>query len=321
MSDVVAEGLHTYNESVPFNDEGADVIVRSSEDKVDFRVHRAVLSMASPFFGTMFSLPQGDTAVLGGNTRDGLPVVEFAEDKGTLAVLLRLCYPAHMVLDCIDALRLLPTIELVLSVLVAADKYQMDGVERLARSAFVDIRFLDSESPALRLFALAVKNGLHAEAKVWARHTLSAPVLGQYYIRELEYITAATYHRLQTYHVLCGLAAHMVAQNLRWITNEATVWFECSACRGSTPVVLAGERRKWPARWWADFMVEASSALKERPSGRTVSMDSDTVQMAMERASACPTCRTRVFREMREFCGNFAVEVDKETALVDIEIQ
>ncbi|KAJ7142265.1 hypothetical protein C8R44DRAFT_592907, partial [Mycena epipterygia] len=41
----------------PFDDPGADVILRSS-DGIDFRVHRLVLSLASPFFTSMFTLPQ-----------------------------------------------------------------------------------------------------------------------------------------------------------------------------------------------------------------------------------------------------------------------
>ncbi|EMD39268.1 hypothetical protein CERSUDRAFT_47695 [Gelatoporia subvermispora B] len=41
----------------PFTKPSADVILRSS-DKVDFKVHKLMLSEASPVFETKFSLPQ-----------------------------------------------------------------------------------------------------------------------------------------------------------------------------------------------------------------------------------------------------------------------
>ncbi|KAJ7750603.1 hypothetical protein B0H16DRAFT_1318583 [Mycena metata] len=43
----------------PF-DESTDAILRSSDD-LDFPVHRAVLSLASPFFRDMFSIPQPES--------------------------------------------------------------------------------------------------------------------------------------------------------------------------------------------------------------------------------------------------------------------
>ncbi|KAJ7627871.1 hypothetical protein B0H17DRAFT_901672, partial [Mycena rosella] len=44
----------------PFDDPNADAILRSSDD-IDFHVHRIVLSLASPFFRQMLSLPQAET--------------------------------------------------------------------------------------------------------------------------------------------------------------------------------------------------------------------------------------------------------------------
>ncbi|KAI0698249.1 hypothetical protein BC835DRAFT_1466668 [Cytidiella melzeri] len=41
----------------PFNLPTADVVFRTS-DHVDFHVHKLILSIASPFFTGMFSLPQ-----------------------------------------------------------------------------------------------------------------------------------------------------------------------------------------------------------------------------------------------------------------------
>ncbi|KAJ7255462.1 hypothetical protein B0H12DRAFT_1233074 [Mycena haematopus] len=308
-----------YNTEDPFADEAADIIVRSITDNVDFRVQKAFLSVASPVFRSMFSLPQGEPQIASGlaeSMKDGLPIMMLDEDHETLGTLLRMCYPRWMIMDCGP---LFPNIERVLAVFTAAKKYVMDGVEREVREVLVAPRFVEPDP--LRMFALMVKDDLYDEAKICARYTLRTPVLGEVYRPELEYITAGVYHRLQQYHVRCGIAAHCVSQleDLRWITSETECWFQCSVCRGNSVVVISGERRKWVGRWWAEFMSEASNALRERPCGATVGIDSEVAQMAIEKASVCVTCRPRVFRDMRQFCGIFSAQVEKAIDTVEVE--
>ncbi|KAJ7501149.1 hypothetical protein B0H11DRAFT_755389 [Mycena galericulata] len=69
----------------PFDEVGTDIILRSS-DGVDFHVYRVVLSLASPFFKQMFSLPQPESAT-------PVPVIPVAEASGILDLVLRLWYP------------------------------------------------------------------------------------------------------------------------------------------------------------------------------------------------------------------------------------
>lgn len=69
------------------NSHTADIILRSSGPKsVEFRAHRVILSIASPVFETMFSLPQPVAD-------KSLPVCDLSEDANTVEVLLRLIYP------------------------------------------------------------------------------------------------------------------------------------------------------------------------------------------------------------------------------------
>lgn len=58
------DNLHLSIAQAPFNDpdKAADIILRSG-DNVDFYVYRIVLSLASPFFKYMFSLPQAAQTV------------------------------------------------------------------------------------------------------------------------------------------------------------------------------------------------------------------------------------------------------------------
>ena len=76
----------------PFNVPDANLILRSF-DSVDFRVHKPVLSMASPFFEDLLSLPQPSDS----ESVDGLPVVRLPEDSELLNSLVSMLYPVHTV--------------------------------------------------------------------------------------------------------------------------------------------------------------------------------------------------------------------------------
>ncbi|KAF7369608.1 BTB domain-containing protein [Mycena venus] len=69
----------------PFHSPDTDVILRSSAG-ADFRSYRAVLSMVSPVFRDMFTLPQHTSA-------SALPVVEVSETAAVLDRALRFFRP------------------------------------------------------------------------------------------------------------------------------------------------------------------------------------------------------------------------------------
>ena len=73
--------------SSPFNDADADVILRSS-DNVYFKVFKLLLSMGSPLFKDMFSLPQSASASEDGTseTKGGLPVIQVSETAKILRI-------------------------------------------------------------------------------------------------------------------------------------------------------------------------------------------------------------------------------------------
>ncbi|CCM02519.1 uncharacterized protein FIBRA_04621 [Fibroporia radiculosa] len=155
--------------SYPFTKSTADVIMRTS-DGVDFKVHRLILSEASPFFEGMFALPQPPptpnndvdthtslasptttTSSNDGNNaptsrQDDLPVILVTEPSEIIDALLRLCYPFSP--------PVFATVDAIAAVLEAARKYALDGV--VARVAF----------------AAAWHLRLHTEAAAAARGTL-----------------------------------------------------------------------------------------------------------------------------------------------------
>jgi hypothetical protein len=83
----------TTSPSETFDVSDADLVIRSS-DFVDFQVHKPVLSVASPFFKDLLSLPQPSDS----ETVDGLHVVQLSEDSELLNSLLSMLYPLRPVI-------------------------------------------------------------------------------------------------------------------------------------------------------------------------------------------------------------------------------
>ena len=72
----------------PFEVPDANLIIRSS-DNINFRVHKSLLAMASPFFNDLLSLPQPSESEI----VDGLSVVRLPESSELLNSLLSILYP------------------------------------------------------------------------------------------------------------------------------------------------------------------------------------------------------------------------------------
>ena len=148
----------------PMDVPDANLIIRSS-DLVDFRVHKPVLSMASPFFKDLLSLPQpSDTESV-----DGLPVIPFQEDAEVLNSLVSMLYPVRPVIpDSYDK---------VLHLLSTCQKYDMDQIQSSIRA---EINREGSPAPVgtevFRAYAIASSKGLIPEMEKAARLTLDYPM-------------------------------------------------------------------------------------------------------------------------------------------------
>jgi hypothetical protein len=79
--------------SEAFDVSDTNLIIRSS-DLVNFRVHKLVLAMASPFFKDLLSLPQPSDS----ESVDGLPVVQLSENSELLRSLISMLYPVPAVM-------------------------------------------------------------------------------------------------------------------------------------------------------------------------------------------------------------------------------
>jgi len=142
----------------------ADIIVRSS-DQANFRVHKSVLAMSSPFFKDLLSLPQPPNA----DIVDGLPVVALPEDAGLLNSLISLLYPITPVIP--------DSYQKVFALLAVCQKYEMESVQFSIRAAIKAGMFpTPVRAEAFTAYAIASGLGLVAEAEDAARLTLGQPM-------------------------------------------------------------------------------------------------------------------------------------------------
>ena len=144
--------------------QNADVVLVSSDD-VHFRVHKSILSMSSPFFHDMFSLPQSTDSEF----VDGLPAVPFSEDAEVLHNLVTLLYPIPSVIP--------GDYDKALALVAASHKYDMATVQSSVRAEMKsrDLRPLTS-AEIFRAYGFAGAKGLTQEMESAARLTLDFPM-------------------------------------------------------------------------------------------------------------------------------------------------
>ncbi len=134
----------------PFDRSDADLILHTKDD-VNFSVHRIVLSIASPVFETMFSLPQPPGT-------EFRPSVDVSEHSQAMETFLRIVYPCvYPRFKSLQQLR---------EVLAAGTKYDAPAVIAASRKALVQKTFIQADP--LRVFAIACIFGMEAEAKAAA---------------------------------------------------------------------------------------------------------------------------------------------------------
>ena len=225
-----------------FDDPTADFILRSSHPVTDFRVHRLLLSLASPFFDQMLSLPQPSPKELAKT-----PIVEVSEPPKILQLLLQIVYPVpNPIID--DDLNTL------ILVLHAAVKYDiLPAVDDLRRQ-LVSERYL-KQSPT-RIYAVACRYELEEEAKLASKHTLGINILDAPLSEELRYISAFSYHQLSVLHHTRAKAA----QALLRLRDDV----KCMECNGTYGAFSEGPK------WWLDFRRRAAEELSARPTTEVI---------------------------------------------------
>lgn len=284
--------------AAPFNDLRADVILRSN-DSVDFRVYKIILSLASPIFDAMFSLPPGNPSAYRVDLqRNGVPVVLMEERSDTLDPILRACYPgcAPEVHDLKD----------FANILTAVEKYEIKAFDQLAQT--VMLRHL-VDAP-VKVYALAYRFGFDTIVHLSSRACLSLSYSNMTSEEppEISLLTSWQYRKLLRYHRTCGEIASRVATSDTWLqecqgmvsqdTGILSRTKRCSSC------MTAREKGKWfaPAYVWA-YLSRAEIALKEEPSFEMLKQPSF---LAHPPTGTCDKCKMDRSGRMVELAAIFA---------------
>lgn len=172
-----------------FTADDADIILRASRCDVprDFRVHRTILSIASPVFKDMFDIPQPASSASPAEAT--IPIIAVDDTPEDLEVFLRGIYPF--------GLPAIPTLEAISDALFTLDKYQVQGGSlQSLRSLLVSPEFLKKDP--IRVYSIACRWGFKKEADLAAPYTSSLDVLALVREEDVQRMTGIEYHRILT---------------------------------------------------------------------------------------------------------------------------
>jgi len=142
-----------------FTTDDGDIVLRAGlepDSKHDFRIHKFILSLASPVFKDMLAFPQPPNQTL---DEQHSPIVDVLEPPEVIDTILRLIYPG------VEPPRI-PDIPNLTALLSAADKYNIASIYPVLRDTLKT--FLRPYS-YFRVYVVACRFGFSQEAKEAAR--------------------------------------------------------------------------------------------------------------------------------------------------------
>ncbi|KAJ7142751.1 hypothetical protein C8R44DRAFT_603585, partial [Mycena epipterygia] len=229
---------------------GADAILQSS-DGADFHVCKAILSLVSPVFQTMFTLPQPESPPI-------VPVIPLQEDSTILDRSLRFFYPGAQ-----PTVATLQELRQIIEVLIS--KYDMQSIVPTAKQHLE--RYISTQPVAS--YAVAITHQWKDLAMLAAKESLKLPlrVPDKEASEELHHIPDAAYHNLLHYHYLCGIAAKGVTESLRWVpVPNDYIWFSCTNCtRHSLSWYLLDGVAHLVRSWLIEYLKAVGELVMESP--------------------------------------------------------
>ncbi|KAI0040879.1 hypothetical protein FA95DRAFT_1565989 [Auriscalpium vulgare] len=266
--------------AAPVNASDADIILRSV-DAVDFRAHKLLLSMASPFFQNLFTLPQPPTSsphASPNELKDGISVVCLSEDEHAVDMMLRYCYPRTV---C-PAEPTLDTTEDVKLTLVLISKYQLAGVQGIVVQR---LKAGPTLPQVLSIFLKAWLLDLRDVVPIAARHTLRADVDTSEDYEELNQVPCIVLVKLANFRKACADAA------------SARPWTDDTTQRLSFPVAdfsascSANNNYRYSLCPAIDqYLKDAFIELKLLPSGWNLVFQNQIVTAVEKVSRSCKAC-------------------------------
>ena len=227
----------------------ADIILRASGGK-EFHAHKLILSLASPVFGDMFSIPQPS------NRSSQIPIVDVGDPPEALELFLQVIYPFRN--PPID------DVETIASLLRLADKYN----SKVALDAHKD--YLPSmciSPPPIHMYAALCAYGREKEAQAAARRVSFVSLAHLNSCPLLRLMTVEHYQRLINFLIIRDRRMReIVSQRQNKIASD----YGCN-CNSHAYTLYADRITAWiQAAFEADPCVRAVEALGLVSSGAYV---------------------------------------------------
>lgn len=277
----------------PFDDDDADIILRSS-DGLNFRVYKVLLAKASPVFKDMLSMPQ---------THDDVQIVPLTDNGAILEKMLRLIYPIYNApYESLDD---------VSNIITICGKYHLDSVAKRVETTL--LKYVDTLP--LRVYVLACEVRLEAVARKAAWQCLYYPLL-RISQTTIEHASFAAYRNILCCYQECGQAVEQVTSD----RGKALMEKEKDRDEGQFPLPDTycwirdeyGDRGKhtcvvnpeatwydminnayYERQWWGDFLDGVGHVRFDRPVL--------VKQIPHIRSTGCKKCDKDCINDMDEF--------------------
>ena len=168
-----------------FTTPDGDVIIRAGQEPSsahDFQIHKFILSLASPVFKDMFTIPQPSDR--NQDKKPDTPVVDIPDSPEVFDIILRFIYPGVEPPKIADVTTLT-------ALFSAADKYDIASIYPVLRESLKT--FLPGDS--FRVYVMACRFGLLEEAKEATRVSTSRSVVKQDYGETVQHISGPDLYR------------------------------------------------------------------------------------------------------------------------------
>lgn len=162
----------------------ADIVLRTPRSK-GFRVHRSVLSVASPVLRALVA--EAPKSAPEDEEKSELPEIDVDDAPEDLDLLLRMIYPITPPPKFED----FDSLSRAFSIL---QKYKVEGAQGLLRPVLVSPAFLSSDP--VRVYALACRLGFKQEAEVAAPLAAIVDFTATIRAEDLHKMNGIDYHRL-----------------------------------------------------------------------------------------------------------------------------
>jgi hypothetical protein len=270
-------------ESETFASPDTDVVLLSN-DCVAFKVYRLFLVQASPFFQTLFSLPQPPSS-----EQSAVPTVNVHETSEIIDLLLRYIYPLAKPKPNLRQIRDLPRV---------TDKYEMDWIQSSLRTTLVSEVFL-YDNP-VQVFLISSLYNLHDEARIACRRALEVDLITMpLHELDLEGNSGCYFARLFQLH---QSRARLANDILRKYTPPTLICRQCY------------DGHDCP-RWWRRyFLPKAREDLLRRPISK--GLFSTMVVTKCMAASGCTLCWQSI-RVWQTYFAHLTLEIDALPTKID----